>query len=146
MPKICWNNPQIQGFLFTGVWSLTICRTNLQMEFTMLKDCWNNPQIWGLLSPTWSCQDGTKSHPSSLHPLSPIHQPPSFPKVSHHDLHPRHQSYFSEYLIAFSKVNLVLTLLTGCGLRIFDLCEDFVTIFGPSAFYSLPSFTKSARC
>ena len=99
--------------------SLTICRTNPRMEFAMLKDCWNNLQIWGLLSPTWSRQDGTKSLPSSLHPLSSIHRPPSFPKVSHHDSHHRHQSYFSEYLIAFSKFNLVLTLLTGRGLGIF---------------------------
>ena len=45
------------------------------MGFAMLKDCWNNPQIWGLLSPTWSRQDGTKSLPSSSHPLSPIHWP-----------------------------------------------------------------------
>ena len=99
--------------------SLTIRRTNPWMGFAMLKDCWNNPQIWGLLSPTWSRQDGTKSLPSSLHPLSPIHWPPSFPKVSHHDSHHCHRSYFSEYLIAFSKFNLVLTLLTGCGLGIF---------------------------
>ena len=126
--------------------SLTIHRTNPRMEFAMLKDCWNNPQIWGLLSPTWSRQDGTKSLPSSSRPLSPIHRPPSFPKVSHHDSHHRHRSYFSEYLIAFSKVNLVLTPLTGRGLGIFDLFEDFVTIFGPSAFYSPPSFAKSARC
>ena len=72
--------------------SLTIRRP--RMGFAMLKDCWNNPQIWGLLSPTWSRQDGTKSLPISSHPLSPIYRPPSFPKVSHHDSHHRHRSYF----------------------------------------------------
>ena len=23
-PKICWNNPQIRGLLFTGAWSLNV--------------------------------------------------------------------------------------------------------------------------
>ena len=84
--------------------SLTIHRTNLWMGFAMLKKCWNNPQIWGLLSPTWSHQDGTKSLPSSLHPLSPIHRPPSFPKVSLHDSHPHHQSYFLRVPYSFLKI------------------------------------------
>ena len=86
------------------------------MELTMLKDCWNNPQTWGLLFPTWSHQDGTKSLPSSSHPLSPIHWPLLFPKVSHHNLHPHHWLYFqstlwlSQKLFGFSSHRLPCAL------------------------------------
>ena len=89
--------------------SPSIRRNNLQMELAMLKDCWNNPQTWGFLFPTWSHQDGTKSLPSLLHPLSPIHQPPSFPKISHHNSPPSLTLFFrAPYSFLKSYLALVL--------------------------------------
>ena len=89
--------------------SPSIRRNNLQMELAMLKDCWNNPQTWGFLFPTWSHQDGTKSLPSLLHPLSPIHWPPSFPKIGHHNSPPSLTLFFrAPYSFLKSYLALVL--------------------------------------